>query len=159
MIMETPRQAAYSRTPEAISRVIKKNIEPAFVYSILKLLQAKYKAGAINGVVLVGNDLEARGFDLETIFRIIDDSLPICDLRNKLDLKTIAWLCEQAKLFIGIDSGLAHVAGAAGCPRLVTWGYDNMGWLPKVPKERLVGFLKKDSQLGKVLEAVNFNIA
>jgi ADP-heptose:LPS heptosyltransferase len=45
-----------------------------------------------------------------------------CDLAGRLDLPACAALLERATLFIGNDSGLMHIAAAAGAPTLGLFG-------------------------------------
>lgn len=152
----------------------KKNISPVYTFLIFKLLQSRYKAGMIDGVVIVGNDSLAGGFDVETIERFIDDSLPILDLRNRWQsaesrahsaegivqsekdrgLKEIAWICKNAVMTIGRDSGIIQLAGAAGCPKLVSWDFATEGWFPKVKPGVLSAWLNRESSVEKVLDAI-----
>lgn len=163
----------------------KKNIGHEYAYLIFRLLQNRYKAGIIDGVVLVGNDSVDNGYDIETIQRFIDDSLPIVDLRNKwvetadgkgqtadskrqradgkgqtaddkdFGLKAIARICKNAVMTIGRDSGIMQLAGAAGCPKLVSWDFVTEGWFPKVKPGVLSAWVARDSSVDKVLEAIN----
>ena len=137
-----------------------KNIKPHFMYSIFKLLQNRFKAGAFDSVVLVGNDSLEGGFDINTIEGIIDDSLPIIDLRNKWNgdesLQKIAAICNSnnAIVTIGRDSGIVQLAAAAGCQKIVSWDYVTPGWFPKVPDGVLSAWVEKESKLDVVLDTV-----
>ena len=135
-----------------------KNIRPAFAYAILKLLQNRYKAGMFDAVVLVGNDSDADGLDVGTIESIIDDSLPILDLRNRWtgndSLMLIAEICRGAVLTIGRDSGIIQLAGAADCPHIIAWDFVTPGWFPKVKPGSLAAWLDRESRLEVVLDAV-----
>ena len=148
----------------------KKNIKPHYVFAIFKLLQNRFKAGLIDGVVIVGNDA-VDGLEVDTIEKIIDDSLPIIDFRNsefgirgsgkeKEDerLKILAGICKNAVMTIGRDSGIIHLAGAAGCPKLVSWDFVIEGWFPKVPDGVLSAWVKKESTIDRVLESINLGI-
>jgi len=135
-----------------------KNIKPHFVYSIFKLLQNRFKSGMFDAVVLVGNDSVANGYDVPTIEGIIDDSLPIVDLRNRWEgdesLKNIAAICSNAVMTIGRDSGIIQLAAAAGCPKVVAWDFNTRGWFPKAPDGVLSAWVEDESRLEVVLEAV-----
>lgn len=136
-----------------------KNIKPHFVYSVFKLLQNRFKAGMLDAVVLVGNDSMAGGYDVDTIEGIIDDSLPIIDLRNRWNgdesLRNVAAICKGAVLTVGRDSGIIQLAAAAGCSRIVAWDFDNPGWFPKVPDGVLSAWVEKESKLEVVLDEIN----
>lgn len=47
---------------------------------------------------------------------------PVLDLGGRLDLATMAALCGAARLFIGTDSGLMHLASAQDTPVVVLFG-------------------------------------
>lgn len=49
----------------------------------------------------------------------------VINLCGETDLRTAAAIASFARLFIGNDSGLAHLAGAVGCPLVVLSGADN----------------------------------
>ena len=50
------------------------------------------------------------------------------DYRGKTDLAQAAWLLERAKLFIGLESGLMHVAAAVGAPAVIVYGGRTRPW-------------------------------
>ena len=151
-----------------------KNIKSNYAFLIFKLLQNRFRAGVIDGVVIVGND-STEGFEIETIKGIIDDNLPILDLRNKwtgsvekihefsvqdrdYGLKEIAWICKNAVMTIGRDSGIIQLAGAAGCRKLVSWDFVTPGWFPKVKPGVLSAWVTRESSIEKVLEAINLGL-
>jgi len=49
----------------------------------------------------------------------------VINLCGETDLRTAAAIASFARLFVGNDSGLAHLAGAVGCPLVVLAGADN----------------------------------
>jgi len=56
-----------------------------------------------------------------------------------LDLPTTAAVFERCRLFVGNDSGLAHLAGAAGAPTLGLFGPSDAGlYAPQGPNCRVV---------------------
>lgn len=93
---------------------------------------------------------------------IVDQKTIFCPDRNNPlwckeggDGPTIAALCEKAALFIGIDSGPAHVAAATQVPGIVVWTghhpvnfFDLSHFVHLVndyyPKRRIVGRLTRD---------------
>ena len=98
-----------------IQKCSDKNVSPGEASRILNIL-SDYKT------VLVGNDSP------------IDDEIlgdNIIDLRNKLSLAEIAWLMKRAKLYIGKDSGIAHLAGISNVSYLICWNYVSKKWFPK----------------------------
>jgi len=61
------------------------------------------------------------------------------DLSGKTDLLAAYAIIEQAKLFIGNDSGLLHMAAAAGTPAVGIYGPSNdKTYAPRGPKVRIV---------------------
>jgi len=72
-------------------------------------------------VILIGSLLErAAGDEVKQI-----GGQRVINLCGETDLLTAAAIASSAKLFIGNDSGLAHLAGAVGCPLVVLSGADN----------------------------------
>ena len=100
-----------------------KNAEPMIVFKITMLLERWILAGKFDAVVLVGNDQPTELEDLPPGF---------IDLRNKLKVEEIAWICKHSRGFIGKDSGVAHLAAAAGA-KVAAWGYRDIRWTPKAP--------------------------
>ena len=93
-------------------------------------------------IVLVGND---QSFN--------DEGLFATDLRNKLTLAEIGWVLQHAKLFVGKDSGIAHMAAAAKC-KSVVWGFHNEAWVPvnPVPSDYLQ---LRDSSINNIKEKIS----
>lgn len=73
-----------------------------------------------DGVMLLGGPEEVEAGEK------ITDSVKtgIIDLTGRTDLLQVAALLEKTTLFIGSDSGLAHVAGAAGTDVVVFFSTD-----------------------------------
>lgn len=132
-----------------------KNIAPHYALEILKLLDAFHKKKIIKGTAIVGNDEASDGLRMQDFQFMIGESMPILDLRNRLSLSEIAWLCNQAGLYIGSDSGIAHVAGASRCRKLVVWGYDSERWFPIVaPDQKMIARKKQESSLDRILNDI-----
>jgi heptosyltransferase-2 len=72
-------------------------------------------------VILIGSLLErAAGDEVRQI-----GGARVVNLCGETDLMTAAAIASSARLFVGNDSGLAHLAGAVGCPLVVLSGADN----------------------------------
>jgi len=95
-------------------------------------------------VVLVGND------------EVLSDEgsrQNVMDYRKKLTLGQIAWLCEKSLLFVGKDSGLAHLAGCTSAP-LVVWDFASPRWYPKTPNP-VITIMRQDTNVDNILHAIN----
>jgi len=74
---------------------------------------------------------------VENVLRFIKN-LPIV-LLKKEPLRSLAAILRQADLFIGNDSGVAHIAAAAGCPTLAIFTASNPAvWTPLGDHVRIV---------------------
>lgn len=84
-------------------------------------------------VVLVGNDTPA-WFCGEKVDQYASPAARtrILDLRNDLTLPQIGSVIARAELYIGKDSGMAHLAAACGA-RGISWGYLSDRYFPKAP--------------------------
>jgi len=122
-----------------------KNINPAMVYLILNKI-----SHTGNRVVIVGNDNNSTYLTLEILNQITNFNLKIYDKRWLLSLDEISTLCKDAKMFIGIDSGIAHLAAASECKKILSWNYVTKNWFPKTPN-RLMAFLAENSTIPNVL--------
>ena len=68
--------------------------------------------------------------DLPTLFDLFDKSPLQIMLHNKT-LPQIAALADKAKIFVGNDSGIAHIAAAVNTPSVVVFGSSNIAhWRP-----------------------------
>ncbi len=84
-------------------------------------LAARLTAEYDCAVVLIGSLKErAAGDDIRTAA-----GARVINLCGETDLLTAATVASFARLFVGNDSGLAHLAGAVGCPLVVLSGADN----------------------------------
>lgn len=72
-------------------------------------------------VVLLGG-AEDREIAEEIVLSLAADGVPAIDAAGKLDLLAGAALLERTTLFIGNDSGLMHIAAAAGAATLGLFG-------------------------------------
>ena len=89
-------------------------------------------ARSIPSVILVAPSERVLGFELEKL-----SSTPAIIL-NDLTLPEVVALCGCARLFVGNDSGIAHVAAAMDTPSVVIFGSSNrVHWQPwtKAPSE------------------------
>ena len=117
---------------------LEKNIKPEYLKAILDLF-------ADIPIYFVGNDSPV---DSEA------SRQNVIDLRHKLNLNEIAFLLRGAKMLIGPDNGIIHLGAAAGCKNIVAWNYHNRLWYPKTEPLKYTTFLKKDSSIENVLNAI-----
>ncbi|HUQ31973.1 MAG TPA: glycosyltransferase family 9 protein, partial [Pyrinomonadaceae bacterium] len=98
------------------------------------------KQWATRNFVRVAEDLARRGFACVTIAapnesRVIDSfhaesSIGITSFTD-LSLPEVTALAARSRLFIGNDSGVAHIAAAVGAPSVVIFGSSNVAhWRP-----------------------------
>ena len=73
-----------------------------------------------NRVVLLGSDSDAE-IDLDLGMSVSN----VLDMRGKTKLLEAASIMNRAKLFIGNDSGLGHMAASVGCKTLTLFGPGN----------------------------------
>lgn len=87
---------------------------------LVELLKTKAKSQ----VVLVGN-----AADKELCAGIAEKSgRSTADLSGQTTLRDLAAIASIASVFVGNDSGAAHVAAAAGCPVVVIFGSSDPSW-------------------------------
>ncbi len=87
-------------------------------------------------IVLLGG-AEDRAIADEIVTSLDADGVVSVDLAGQLDLLACAALLERATLFIGNDSGLMHIAAAAGAPTLGLFGpSDERVYGPYGPRAR-----------------------
>ena len=98
---------------------------------------------------LVGNDnifdSERDLFDLDFCY----------DLRSKLTLDQIAWLCghENCIATVGKDSGILHLAAAAGS-KVVGYGYKSKYWHPKTTSDKVKAFSNTEKGFDGFIECL-----
>jgi len=87
-------------------------------------------------VVLIGTDRDKK---------IVDDVIAEADIHavnlcGKTDLETLAGVIKKASLFVGIDSGPAHIAAACGVPATILFSgmNDRHQWAPHGDLVRLL---------------------
>ena len=122
-----------------------KNVSPFMMMKILETLDSLRKQDILDSVVLVGND------DKET-----NDPYPswLSDRRKTLNIQQLAWVCKNALLFVGKDSGVAHLAGTQRVP-MVLWGFTDQRWQPKVPAGQMICFnYSRDLRMEQITDAV-----
>lgn len=73
-------------------------------------------------VILVGSKDDAKTGD--NIIDALPDE-PVVNLAGKTSLRELSAICSRAQLFIGNDSGPAHLAAAVGTPLVVLSGADD----------------------------------
>lgn len=129
-----------------IQKIKSKNTDPEWVENLLHYLIYNWatKLDKPCFIVLVGNDT-SYGRKIE---HLAFDS--VIDLRKKLTISEIARVIEQSKLFVGSDSGIAHLAGCCNVP-MVCWGFQNEYWFPKVRNIEDCMFLTKEESRIKVV--------
>jgi len=93
-------------------------------------------------VVIVGNDAR---FEKEFVWGF--------NYRELLTLPEIAWVLKHAKLFIGVDSGIAHLAATQNVPSIV-YNFRSRRWVP-ISKNPGIYLQKKDSSIDKVLQCID----
>ena len=71
-------------------------------------------------IVLVGSEIENPSVAL--FKRELPDAVRSWDLTGRTSLDELAWLLGRATVFIGRDSGPAHIAAAMGCPTVAIMG-------------------------------------
>jgi heptosyltransferase II len=69
-------------------------------------------------VVLVGAESDRSAVDTVRDFA----RAPVIDLCQQLSLAEVGAVCKQASLFVGNDSGVTHLASAAGTPTVALFG-------------------------------------
>ena len=88
------------------------------------------------GIASVVNLGPGDGELASTVRREMSDSAVIA---NSFDARELIALIAGARLFVGSDSGPAHVAAAAGCPCVVIFGATNPAeWRPWQSEHRIV---------------------
>ena len=77
-----------------------------------------------NAIVIVGSSADHRRADvlLRRIAELSGDDSALHNLCGRLNLLELAALISAARLFIGTDSSVSHLAAAAGVPRVVVFG-------------------------------------
>jgi hypothetical protein len=102
-----------------------------------------------NYILIVGNDKKYEYMEDEI------DAEKVIDLRGSLAIPRLAWVLREASLYIGPDSGVAHLAAASGCRNIISWNYVNENWFPKCPPERLTAFTREPNVWEKLKEAIS----
>lgn len=98
------------------------------------------KQWATDKFARVAEDLSARGFAVVAITAATEEHLahelkrsaaaPVIALSN-LTLQEVTALAARARLFVGNDSGIAHIAAAVGAPCVIIFGSSNVAhWRP-----------------------------
>ena len=122
-----------------------KNTDPELAGKILKCLISRKR---IDSIVLIGND-----DNYESLTELLQCER-VVDLRKKLTLGEVFKVIRDSRLFIGSDSGIAHLAGCSYVP-MVCWGFQNHYWFPKVRQRLDVRFYtKEDSQDDWILKVI-----
>lgn len=88
----------------------------------------------------VSEELSARGFDCvaiaapnekQVINALVENSQARITAFTDLSLPEVTALCSRSRLFVGNDSGVAHIAAAVGAPSVVIFGSSNVShWRP-----------------------------
>lgn len=105
------------------------------------MIELIYKAIGNNNILIIGNDK-------------VDDDLHnrynVYDHRNGLTLPEIAYILTHAKLYVGKDSGMVHVAAACDC-QMVVYGFNSEKWFPKMDIDRFDAFMGNDNNLFRAI--------
>jgi heptosyltransferase II len=72
-------------------------------------------------IALVGSETDRSAVETVRDFA----RAPVLDLCGQLSLSQLAALCKHAKLFVGNDSGVSHLASAVGTPTVTIFGPTN----------------------------------
>jgi heptosyltransferase-2 len=71
---------------------------------------------------------------------VVNEGLGILNLAGRTDLLALSALLQEAALFVGNDSGPAHLAAAVGTTTLTIFGSTNPDWTaPLGERARIVG--------------------
>jgi ADP-heptose:LPS heptosyltransferase len=89
-------------------------------------------------VVLTGG---SNFMELEQISHILSrSSKRVASLAGETTLATLAAIIAQSRIYVGVDTGAAHIADALGIPSVVLFGSTNpLHWGPRSPGGRAVG--------------------
>lgn len=123
-------EAAPARVREAFPAV---DATPAFALMHVSP-KFPYKAWTAQGWVDLANDLARRGLGVviagggspeerESVARLMP-RMPAgtIDVAGKVDLAALAWLLRRARLYIGTDTAVTHMAAALGVPTVALFG-------------------------------------
>jgi len=89
-------------------------------------------------IALVGSSHDAKAGD-EISEAVDSDS--VANLAGKTSLRELAAICSRARLFIGNDSGPAHLAAAVGVPIIVLSGADAPKETSPISKQKKLVYL------------------
>lgn len=95
-------------------------------------------------IIIIGND------DIEDEFGKLHG---VHDLRWKLTLPEIAGIMSRSLLYVGRDSGLIHVAAAAGA-KVVGWNFNGTKWFPKTDKHKYIAMTEKETTEEGIFNAI-----
>ena len=88
-----------------------------------RLVELEARLHASPGLVCVLSGGSTDRPSCETLAHAIEKhGIPVCNLAGKLTLPQTARLLEKAALFVGLDSGMAHLAVAMGAPTVILFG-------------------------------------
>jgi heptosyltransferase-3 len=115
--------------------------DPAKPFALIHPAAAfESKRWAINNFARVAEDLSARGLSIIAIAAPHESSIVAALARDSaariqaltdLSLPEVTALLSRARLFVGNDSGIAHIASAVGAPSVIIFGSSNVAhWRP-----------------------------
>ena len=125
-----PLPAADSHAPLVVMHAGSGGYSPARRWDVSKFadLARRLKAQHDAQIVIVGQ----RGDDGEALAAALD--FPVINLVGRTSLPQLADVMARAQLFVGADSGVMHMAAAAGTPVLGISGPSNAeAWQPWTP--------------------------
>lgn len=98
------------------------------------------KQWATSNFARVAEDLAARGFnpvaiaapnENQVVMELVENSSARVTAFTDLSLPEVTALAARSRLFVGNDSGIAHIAAAVGAPSVVIFGSSNVAhWRP-----------------------------
>lgn len=100
-------------------------------------------------LIILGNDKKIKDDAIEFYFNMNDRVL---DFRGILSMPEITYLIKYCPLFIGSDSGIAHLAACCNIP-MVSWNYSDKAWFPKTQRTDC-RFFTKTTKFEEVLQAI-----
>jgi len=132
-----------------IERCSPKNVTDIEADNLFKICTLLHARGEIDRIILVGNDAPL------SMSWLPDFAI---DLRGKLTLPEIAWLCHGALFTVGKDSGILHIAAAAG-GYVIGWGYRDQQWRPLASEGRAIALMEQPAYKYKLIETMDTTIS
>ena len=132
-----------------IERCSPKNVTDQEADNLFQSLARVHMRKGLDCIILVGNDAPL------SMSWLPDFAI---DLRGKLTLPEIAWLCHGALFTVGKDSGILHIAAAAG-GYVIGWGYRDQQWRPLASEGRAIALMEQPAYKYKLIETMDTTIS